>query len=74
MSAPDPVATPDEVALPWPPWLENMSARARINAIVQAVANCADGHLAAPLDDPRQHCTPIMAEHFLAKLVAEHAP
>jgi hypothetical protein len=56
--------------LPWPPWLEKLTDRERIRAIVKAVAACYTAH-PEHMDEPdlhEQHCTATMAEHFLAKV------
>jgi hypothetical protein len=56
--------------LPWPPWLEKLTDRERIHAIVRAVAACHESHRGH--DDAEaheQHCSATMAEHFLAKML-----
>lgn len=59
----------DAGEVPWPPWLENLSDGERIAAIVSAVASCCSAPAGPGHDDGRQHCTPVMAEHFLRKML-----
>lgn len=69
---PLPDAAPQD-DLPWPPWLENLSDRERVTAIVSAVANCyASTH--GDGDPAGRHCTASMAERFLLKLISPATP
>jgi hypothetical protein len=59
------------VTASWPPWLENLSGRDRIKAIVDAVARCyaddrpEDRHG----DDGAQHCTAAVAVMLLEQVL-----
>jgi len=58
----------------WPPWLENLSDRDRIRAIVDAVARCYGSHMSAEDEEaPGQHCTAGVAVMLLEQLLAPPA-
>jgi hypothetical protein len=55
----------------WPPWLEGLSDRDRVRAIVDAVARC----YADPMDHPGavQHCTAGVAVMLLEQVLVPEA-
>jgi hypothetical protein len=63
--------TAAEDDFPWPPWLENLSDRDRIHAIVAAVATCYQSDHRRDTEAP--HCTVMMAGRFLGKMLAAGA-
>jgi hypothetical protein len=57
--------------LPWPPWLEGLNGRERIQGILSAVVRCCTWDHSRGEAPGEQHCTAVMAEHFLARMLLD---